>query len=156
LQFVEWEAVPYEFVEDKDNYPGSMEDFAKSVGVARKTLYDWRRKQGHWERVTERYNSLHKRKSLKVRDALFEKTQGVMIEKEKKDKTCTYKLPPDPKAIELWLKYEDKWIERYETKLSGEVNVKAEQCAGIYRKAMGELKKLKGDAIVKGGKRGSK
>jgi hypothetical protein len=37
MEFVKWEATPYEFVDDKDNYPNTMQSFADKIKVSRQT-----------------------------------------------------------------------------------------------------------------------
>ena len=136
MEFVKWEATPYEFVDDKDNYPNTMQAFADKIKVSRQTLYDWRKKEGHWERVKEFYNTLHLRKSISVRDALYKRTQGVLVETENQKGETVYKdLPPDPKAIELWLKYEDKWQEKSLVEHSGNVTLNADEIRKVIEGA---------------------
>jgi predicted DNA-binding protein YlxM (UPF0122 family) len=143
LSFVTWQATPREFIDDLENYPATMQEFADKIGVSRKCLYDWQKKPGHWERVKDIYDKLHLRKSLEVRNALYKRTQGVTVTGGyDKDGVEVFKdLPPDPKAIELWLKYEDKWNDKIGVEMSGDVNVnvKAEVCAATFEAAKKEL-----------------
>jgi len=85
--FVVWEALPEEEKIEKTLY-----DYADKIGVSTGTLRNWRNKKGHWDRVAKIYEKDRKNKTLKVRDALVKKA-----------------LKQDTKAIELYLKYEDKW-----------------------------------------------
>jgi hypothetical protein len=139
LDFVKWEGTPSEFIDDPETFPRTMQEFADRIKKTRQTLYNWRKLEGHWARVKEFYDSLHLRKSLEVRNALYKRTQGVVVEGTNQKGETVYKdLPPDTKAIELWLKYEDKWNEKTEVEHSGTINLTAYHLA--KRKVDNELK----------------
>jgi len=134
LEFVEWEAKPHHLMSDDE--PKSYDEIAKKLGVVRKTLYDWRKIEGHWDRVTKSYNKYHKSKLLDVRDALYNRANGVTVETRDKKGELIYKeLPPDPKAIELYLKYEDKWREKMDTEISGTITINADEAVKEVLKA---------------------
>ena len=136
MLFVKWQATPAEFSENPDTFPRTMQAFADSIGKSRQTLYDWQKKEGHWDRVKEAYNSLHARKAIAVRDALYQRTQGVEVVHLEKGKPIYKELPPDPKSIELWLKYEDKWqpVEKTESKLT--VSTESDELAKALKNAL--------------------
>ncbi len=135
-EFVKWEATPLVLIDDTDNWPQTMQEEADKLKVSRQTLYDWRKRPGHWEHVKDVYNSLHGRRLQKVRDALFTRTQGVIVETVDKKGTPVYKdLPPDVKAIELFFEYEDKWNRKNTLDVSGKVDVGADRIIQALFKA---------------------
>ena len=78
LEFVEWEAKPHHLLSEDE--PKSYDEMAEKLGVTRKTLYEWRKLEGHWDRVSKCYNKYHKAKLLNIRDALYNRANGVTVE----------------------------------------------------------------------------
>ncbi len=140
LEFVEWEAKPHHLMSEDE--PKTYDEIAKKLGVVRKTLYEWRKLEGHWDRVTKSYNKYHKAKLINVRDALYNRANGVTVETTNNKGEIIYKdLPPDPKAIELYLKYEDKWQDKIKAEVEGTITINADESAKAVLEAIKAVKK---------------
>lgn len=140
LAFVEWEATPASLLSEED--PKTMGEYAEKIGVSRKTLYDWRKFEGHMSRVTAIYNKYHSTRLNQVRNALLNRAIGVTVETHDKKGELIYKnLPPDPKAIELFLKYEDKWQDKIKAEVEGTLTINADESAKAVLEAIKAVKK---------------
>ena len=140
LAFVEWEGIPSGFIDEDE--PHTLEQFANKISKTRKTLSEWRKLPGHWKRVTDCYSKYHAQRMIDVRDALYRRTQGVCVDvgRDRHGDIIYKDLPPDPKAIELFLKYEDKWQEKIKTEVEGTITINADEAAKNVLEALKTVK----------------
>lgn len=119
LAFVEWDGTP-----DHLRDIHSDTEYAEKIGKTRMTLYNWRKIEGHADRVMKHYQTFHAIKLKNVRDTLYNKA----------------KAEGDTKAIDIFLRYEDKWIPTEKQEVSGKVSISAEEIAGMVKDILKDKK----------------
>ncbi len=111
------------------------EQIANNIGINRGTLYDWKKKYPDISNALKRGKEVI---DIEVENALYKRAVGYAYVETKTEKdadgsvktTQTIKeVVPDVTAQIFWLKNRcpDKWRDRRETELSGEVNTNTDK-----------------------------